>query len=285
MIQAFTGATPPGMARHHSHQVQGRQQAEVNSPEPIRSWGRVKLEVSGHKPHGSPKPERPYDQGQGPRGHCDRGHARFRFGDVVGSAVFADRARMEQRAEFRAEMHDIRTGFRDLMGEVDGGVLTPEQQQTFDGLVKDIVELRESYDFKHWRSADADVISARILDRFGVEPAPSEGGETPDPGAVAPSSASQQPAAEVAALEEAASESVDTVSNQQPPILAEDAAPMDEMPPATQSAAPVETDAVEPTSTSDSDAKDELTVMAERLAGVIADASGLMDDLLEALGG
>ena len=63
---------------------------------------------------------------------------------------------------------------------------------------------------------------------------------------------------------------MDTVSDQQPP---------------TGSAASVETDAVEPTSTPDSDGENELTVMAERLAGVIADASGLMDDLLEALGG
>ncbi len=270
MIQAFSGATPPGMARHHSHQIQERLQAEANSPDPGRSWGRVKLEASGHEAHGSPNPERPYDHGQGFRGHSDRGHARFRFGDVVGSAVFADRARMEQRAEFRTEMHDIRTGIRDLMGEVDGGVLTPQQQQTFDGFVKDIVELRESYHFKHWRSADADMISARILDRFEVEPAPSEAGETPDSGAVAQSSLWQQSTTEVAALAEVAPESVDTVSDQQPP---------------TGSAASVETDAVEPASTPDSDAKDELIVMAERLAGVIADASGLMDDLLEALGG
>ncbi len=270
MIQAFSGAIPPGMARHHSHQIQERLQAEANAPDPGRSWGRVKFEGSVHETDAPPKSARPNDQDQGRRGHCDRGHARFRFGDVVSSAVFADRARMEQRAEFRGEMHDIRSGIRDLIGEVDGGVLTPEQQQTFDGFVKDIVELRDSYDFKHWRSADADVISARILDRFGIEPAPSEAGETPDSGAVAQSSALQQSTTEVAALEEAAPESVDTVSDQQP---------------STGSAASVETDAVEPTSTPDSDGEDELTVMAERLAGVIADASGLMDDLLEALGG
>ncbi len=156
------------------------------------------------------------------------------------------------------------------MGAVENGVLTPEQQQKFDGFVKDIVELRESYDFKHWRSVDPDFIGARILHRFGVEPAPCKCVEPPNPDV---------------AVAGSVPDSMDTVSEANPPTVAENGAPSEELPPTIDPAASFEPGAVQAISTADNEAADELTVMAEKLAGVIADASTLMDDLLEALGG
>ena len=180
MIQAISGAIPPGMFQHDTHQIRERHQAEVSSPDPSRSRGRVTFEESGHEPRNSPKAERTSDQGHESRVHRDRVHDRSRFGDVVGAAVFADRVRMEQHAEFRAKMNDVETAIRNLMGEADGGVLTAEQQQTFDGFVNDIVDLRDSHEFQHRRSAGADTISARILDRFGVEAAPASDSDVAD---------------------------------------------------------------------------------------------------------
>ena len=78
---------------------------------------------------------------------------------------------------------------------------------------------------------------------------------------------------------------MDTVSEANPPTVAENGAPSEELPPTIDPAASFEPGAVQAISTADNEAADELTVMAEKLAGVIADASTLMDDLLEALGG
>ena len=255
MIEALFGANSSGMARHHSDRIQERFQATENSPDSSRSWGRAKFEMPFQESQGSQRPEHQSDNSQDYRGHCGRGHGRARFGDAVGSAVFADRARMQRHAEFRTEMHEIRSGVRDLMGKVEGGVLTPEQQQTFDGFVTEIVELRESYDFKHWRSTDADVISDRILHRFGVDPAPCGCTETPDP----------------------------NVAAQSLPVV-ETTIPTNEGISTSETSSVEQVDVVDSGSVSETETNEELTAMAERLAGVIADASALMDELLEALG-
>lgn len=223
------------------------------------------------------------------RGYRGRGVGRRPFGDVVAAAVFAHRMQMEQRAEFRAEMHEIGHDIRDLMEEVEGGQLTAEQQVTFEGYVQDIVDLRESLDFKHWRLADADVISARILDRFEVEAAPSEAAEATDPATVDPNSESQLLTGQVDTLDTAVRDAVETVSDPKPPAGGDTAVTTEEIPPVVDTAttevtAAVETEVTGPTSPSDAFAQEEFAVMAERLAGVIADASALMDDLLEALG-
>lgn len=68
------------------------------------------------------------------------------------------------------------------MGEVNGGQLTPQQQETFNKLVGKIVDLRNSGDNGRRRAPDADEMGARILKRFGVEAAPSEVVETSDEG-------------------------------------------------------------------------------------------------------
>lgn len=276
------------MAHDHSHHVRKQNQPEMNSPPTDGSRGQVQFEKVGrpekseHESHESETSRRSRGHDHGTRSHGGRGGGHQRFGDVVGAAVFADRMHMENRAGFRAEMHEIRHGVRDLMEEVEGGQLTAEQQSTFDGYVHNIVDLRDSFDFKNWRPADADVISARILERFGVEAAPSEAVETPEPATVDPTLRSQPLTTQVDTLAEA-------VSDQKPPTGTETAVTTEEIPPVIDTATPeviaaVETEEVEPTSMSDTSTEQELSEMADRLAGVIADAPALMDDLLEALG-
>ena len=302
MIHASSGVFPPGMAHDHSHHLQGRNQPEMNLPATDGSRRRVEFEKAGRfegsEPvsHESDTSRRAYGHDDDMPGNRGWGHGHHRFGDVVGAAVFAHRMQMEQRAEFRAEMHDIRHDIRDLMEEVEGGQLTAEQQVTFGGYVQDIVDLRESFDFKHWRSADADVISALILDRFEVEAAPSEAAEATDPATVDPNSESQLPTAQVDTLDTAARDAVETVSDPKPPAGGDTTVTTEEIPPVVDTAttevttattevtAAVETEVTGPTSPSDAFAQEDFTVRAERLAGVIADASALMDDLLEALG-
>ena len=180
MIHEITGAVPPRTAQHHQNPVhlQGRQQAETSSPDRTVLHDRAPLGQENRAANASHRAHRHDGDDHGHRIGGHRGNVRQRFNDVVGAAVFAFRMHMEKRAE----MHEIRTEIRGLMGEVDGGQLTPHQQETFDGLVGRIVELRNSHDSKHRRPADADVISARILNRFGVEAAPSGVPETSDAG-------------------------------------------------------------------------------------------------------
>ena len=287
------------MARHQAHRVQERSQTAMNSPELDRSLGRVKFEMSGQESQSSQRPERPSDNSQDYRGHCGRGHGRGRFCDVVGSAVFADRLHTEKRAEFRTELREIRSEIRGLMKEVEGGQLTPEQQVKFDGFVDDIVELRDSHHIKGWRAADAEAIGTRILDRFGVASAPSGVGEGSDVGAVdRPQNELSKLTTLVASLEEAVKkltalvESMQSAANEptepsgtSAPVA--DMAVTDDIVAAAIGAQEIddteesaETEVVE---TPSSEAIMDPTELAEKLAGVIANASTLMDDLLDAL--
>ncbi len=253
----------------------------MKSPATDISLGRIEFDKAGrveeseHESHESESSRRAYGHDDDMRGHDGEEHGHHRFGDVVGAAVFAHRIQMLQRAEFRAEMHEIRHDIRDFMDGVEGGQLTAEQQSTFDGYVQDIVDLRESFDFKNWHQTDAEMISARILDRFGIEAAPSEAAETTDPAPVDPNVAAQ--------------DVVETVSDPKPPAGRETTVTTENVPPVVDTATTeviptVETEVVEPTSTSDAFTQEELMAMADKLAGVIADASAMMDDLLEALG-
>jgi len=246
---------------------------------------------SEHESRESETSRRARGHDHGTRGHEGRGRGHQRFDDVVGAAAFADRMRMEKRDGLRAEMHEIRHGVRDLMAEAEGGRLTAEQQSTFDDYVHDIVDLRDSFDFKHWRPADADVISARILERFGVEAAPSEAAETPEP---ATDPTSQPLGTQVDTLAEAVSEHKPPTGTETGPGTETGTGTgtgvtTEMFPPVIETAAPegiaaVETGQVEPASMPEVDTEEELSAMAKRLAGVIFDASALMDDLLEALG-
>ena len=198
--------------------------------------------------------------------------------------------------EFRTELSEIRSEIRGLMKEVEGGQLTPEQQDKFDGFVDDIVELRDSHDIKGWRAADAEAIGARILDRFCVTPAPSGVGEVSD--VDTPQDELSKLTTLVASLEEAVKklialvESMQSAANEptEPSGTSASVADMavtDEIALAaigTQEIddveESVETEVVE---TPSGAAIVDPTELANELAGVIANASTLMDDLLEAL--
>ena len=174
------GAVAPGMIgqHHNSDFPRGRHQAETVSPNTTGPSDRVEFGQANPEANGSHRAHRHDDHDDSQRIAGLRGNARQRFNDVVGAAVFAHRVHMEARAEIR----DLRIEIRGLMGEVDGGQLTPQQQETFDKLVGKIVDLRNANDSRGRRPADADEISARILKRFGVEAAPREVVETTDKG-------------------------------------------------------------------------------------------------------
>jgi len=279
MIEANFGAISSEMARHHANRVHERFQAQFNTMERGRAWSQMNFEISGREREGAREVEFSDGYGRGHRCGCD--HDDKKFGDVVGSAIFAHRQRMEQRAEFRAEMHEIRSGIRDLMGNVEGGVLSPEQQHKFDGFVQEIVDLRESYDFRNWRTTDADLISARILNRFDIDPAPCGCAHTPNADAVAQLSEPAQIAVEQSGV---ADPSGETTSEQPTSTVEENDASIDESIEMTVTANPAESGSVDPLDASEPTPDEALIAMAEKLAGVIADASALMDDLLEALG-
>jgi len=178
------------------------------------------------------------------------------------AALFADRSRMEQRAEFRGQMHEIRHDIRDLMGTVEGGQLTTEQQETFDGYVQKIVDLREEYGIHSWRGANAEHVAERILNRFGVEPAPvcccqhEETAAEPPAGEVAePVSETTEVSAttEVAETDEAVTEATDEVAE----------------------TAPEETKVIDAAA---------LSALVDKLASTIVDAESLIDELAKAIG-
>lgn len=83
--------------------------------------------------------------------------------------LFADRMRMEQRAEFRGQIKEIRHEVRHLMGSVENGQLTSEQQTKFDGLVQDMIDLKEEFGIRRGHHASASDVGDRILNRFGVD--------------------------------------------------------------------------------------------------------------------
>jgi hypothetical protein len=280
MIEANFDAISSAMSGRHAHRGHERFQLDSSTLEWGRIWGRMNLEPSGQENKVARDVE--FDDDDGHRCGCRHGHEKF--GDVIGAAIFAHRQRMEQRAEFRAEMQDIRSGIHDLMGEVEGGVLSQEQQQQFDGFVQEIVELRESYDFRHWRTTDADLISARILHRFGVDPAPCGCPDVPHGEAAAQTTDAGQTAVEENQGSEPAAGTVETEPEHPVETIEETEATIEEVSDMTETAAAAETGAVDTAAETESDPNAELMAIAEKLASSIADASALMDDLLEALG-
>lgn len=92
----------------------------------------------------------------------------------VDAALFADRVRMDQRVDFRHQMRDIRHDIRSLLGSVEDGQLTADQQAAFDGYVKSMIDLREEFGIRRWHAVDADAVGNRILAWFGLERAAPE---------------------------------------------------------------------------------------------------------------
>lgn len=158
MIHGFFEAFPSRIAHHHLSFSQDRPLTNTPSADPgAANGGAFKMQDLAADFTAD--------------GAGDRRETKFhRFDDAACNAMFALRTHMARRAE----MHEIRSDIRDLMGEVEGGQLTARQQETFDELVGRIAELRGRFHHRHGHVPDAEKIGARILGRFGVEPAPSD---------------------------------------------------------------------------------------------------------------
>lgn len=315
MIHGSIGASSAWMAHQ---QVQRHQypQAEAGDAFDGKAWGDDRCDGARQQRVAS-------DCGVG----YHIGHFRNGFSNFVGAAVFADRVNMEKRIEFRTEMSDIRSEIRSLMDGVEGGQLSTEQQGQFDELVGKIVDLRESYGFRSWRNADPEKIAARILDRFGVEPAPEGADGVANPDSVGMlqdqvmkltelvtslQETLQNLTEKLSGMQSATTDETPTVDDiestavtelvEETPAVTTETEAVPETKPAaeittvetlTESDVVAESDEVtanEGVSETDEAAGDaegdpvpDAAALAEKLAGVIANASTMMDELLEAL--
>jgi len=231
--------------------------------------------------------------------------------------LFADRMRMEQRAEFRGQIKEIRHEVRHLMGSVENGKLTAEQQTKFDGLVQDIVDLKEEFGIRRGHHANASDVGDRILNRFGVEraavdctcdgtvvdspdpDAAASATETPDMAETAETPAScgdSHAAVETCSVEaecEATGPVVETPAQATGVVDAEAVAitvTVEEADAAatttevTSIAATTTTATAEVTSVAGGVSSEEVAKLVDQLASTIIDAEALIEELVKAIG-
>jgi hypothetical protein len=182
MIHTINGAVPSWNAQHrHDHALsQSPQKIDKSSSDDTGLLNSAKLVHVESRPNSSLQSPHQDDRLHRHKVGNQGGNYGQLFNDVVGAAMFAHRAQMEARAE----MKEIKTEVGTLMGDVFGGRLTPHQQDTFNKLVERLAEL-SNFNGRHARMADADAIGVRILNKFGVEAAPSGAENTNDTGIAA----------------------------------------------------------------------------------------------------
>ena len=270
MIHGSVGAMQHSMAHQKIHLHSGGPQPEIRRPD------RAQPPDHGAQIHDhAGKPAR-----MGPAG--DGGFARpvhSHFDHATGNTLFADRMRMENRAEFRGQAMDIRHEIRDIMGSVENGELTTEQQGGLDTQVQALLDLRAEFNILPGHEASVSDLSTKILDHFGVEPAPVEPPVDPEP--MPPVSDVPEPG-EIPADDDVVVAPPDDTEIVEPPADDVVVAPVEE---------PVddvseETDVVVEEPAPDTDAPDSETVAAlvDQLAGVIVDAESLIEQLVDAVG-
>ena len=306
MIHGSVGVMPPWMA----HQ-------------------KVQFHSSGSQPE-TQRTERPqFHHGQG-HGRPERMH-RTDGADFTGrkhhgggcldqaacQTLFADRMRMDQRTEFRGQIMEIRHEVRHLMGSVEDGQLTTEQQTKFDGFVQDMIDLKEEFGIRRGHHANASDVGDRILNRFGVEraavdctcdgtvgdspdadaatPATETPDETPDMAETAetPASCGDSHAAMETCSVEAACEATGPVVEtpaQAPGVVDVDVAAVTVTIEETDTAAATAevtaevTSVVAETGISGGVSSEEVAKLVDQLASTIVDAEALIEELLKAIG-